>query len=197
MHYPPDPSQDVLAGFHNHLVMQSGAYQNGMWVVGVAKAGNEEGCDLLGESSIIAPSGEIIAQCSTVEDELVEYLNKQIMIWGKKTFNSKDCRFVFKRECIAEVGVFLQKKRYVMNILDDEGAKINKTKYTGVEVVRTTLPNSLKPHMKNVIETMLSTQDYQKTNEAMKVVHEKFKDLPITDIASNFFMIKIYLLLLS
>ena len=71
VHYPPDPSQDVLAGFHNHLVMQSGAYQNGMWVVGVAKAGNEEGCDLLGESSIIAPSGEIIAQCSTVEDELV------------------------------------------------------------------------------------------------------------------------------
>ncbi|SVB08575.1 uncharacterized protein METZ01_LOCUS161429, partial [marine metagenome] len=71
VHYPPDPSQDVLAGFHNHLVMQSGAYQNGMWVVGVAKAGNEEGCDLLGGSSIIAPSGEIVAQCSTVEDELV------------------------------------------------------------------------------------------------------------------------------
>lgn len=129
-------------------------------------------------------SGEVHEDIYTLEDELVEYLNKHIMIWGKKTFNSKDCRFVFKRECIAEVGVFLQKKRYVMNILDDEGAKINKTKYTGVEVVRTTLPNSLKPHMKNVIETMLSTQDYQKTNEAMKVVHEKFKDLPITDIAS-------------
>ena len=71
IHYPPDPSQDVLAGFHNQLVMQSGAYQNGMWVVGVAKAGNEEGCDLLGESSIIAPSGEVVAQCSTVGDELI------------------------------------------------------------------------------------------------------------------------------
>ena len=71
IHYPPDPSQDALAGFHNQLVMQSGAYQNGMWVVGVAKAGNEEGCDLLGDSSIIAPSGEVVAQCSTVGDELV------------------------------------------------------------------------------------------------------------------------------
>ena len=128
--------------------------------------------------------GEVHDDIYKLEDELVEYLNQQIMIWGKKTFNSKDCRFVFKRECIGEVGVFLQKKRYVMNILDDEGAKINKTKYTGVEVVRTTLPNSLKPHMKNVIEIMLSTQDYQQTNEAMKVVYEKFKDLPITDIAS-------------
>ena len=71
-----------------------------------------------------------------------------------------------------------------MNILDDEGAKVNKTKYTGVEVVRTTLPNSLKPYMKNVIEVMLKTQDYQKTNEAMAEVYEKFKLLPITEIAT-------------
>jgi len=53
------------------LVLQSGAYQNGMWVVGVAKAGCEEGCDLLGESAIIAPSGEVRAVATTVGDELV------------------------------------------------------------------------------------------------------------------------------
>jgi len=128
--------------------------------------------------------GEVHEDIYKLEDELVEYLNKEILIWGKKTFNSKDCRFMFKRECIGEVGIFLQKKRYVLNILDDEGAKINKTKYTGVEVVRTTLPNSLKPYMKNVIETMLSTQDYTKTNEAMKVVYDKFKELSISEIAS-------------
>jgi len=71
IHYAPDPNQDRLQGFHNHLVLQAGAYQNGMWVVGVAKAGEEEGCDLLGESAIIAPSGEIKALCSTVNDELI------------------------------------------------------------------------------------------------------------------------------
>ena len=27
--YAPDPTQNALAGFHNHLVMQAGAYQNG------------------------------------------------------------------------------------------------------------------------------------------------------------------------
>ncbi|HCV35573.1 MAG TPA: N-carbamoyl-D-amino-acid hydrolase [Acidimicrobiaceae bacterium] len=71
VHYPPDPTQDVLQGFHNGLVLQSGAYQNGMWVVGVAKAGEEEGCLLLGESSIVAPSGEVRARCTTDGDELV------------------------------------------------------------------------------------------------------------------------------
>lgn len=71
IHYVPDPSQDILQGFHNSLVMQSGAYQNGTWVVGVAKAGVEEGVDSLGQSCIVAPSGQIVAQTLTTDDELI------------------------------------------------------------------------------------------------------------------------------
>jgi predicted amidohydrolase len=71
IHYIPDPSQDILQGFHNALVMQSGAYQNGTWVVGVAKAGIEEGVDSLGQSMIVAPSGQIVAQALTTDDELI------------------------------------------------------------------------------------------------------------------------------
>lgn len=71
IHYVPDPSQDSLAGFHNGLVMQSGAYQNGTWVVGVAKGGVEEGVDSLGQSMIVAPSGQIVAMALTTGDELI------------------------------------------------------------------------------------------------------------------------------
>lgn len=71
VHYPPAPQHDHLQCFHNHLVMQAAAYQNGIWVVGVAKAGTEEDCELIGQSCIIAPTGEIVAQCSSLEDELV------------------------------------------------------------------------------------------------------------------------------
>ena len=71
LQYVPDPTQDPLQSFHNALVMQSGAYQNGTFVVGVAKGGIEEGVDSLADSSIIAPSGEILAKTSTSEDEVV------------------------------------------------------------------------------------------------------------------------------
>lgn len=71
LHYVPDPSQDALQGFHNALVMQSGAYQNGTFVVGVAKGGIEEGVDSLADSSIIAPSGEILAKTATNGDEVI------------------------------------------------------------------------------------------------------------------------------
>lgn len=67
-----DPYElDALAPFHNHLSMQAGAYQNSTWVVGVAKAGLEEGYNMIGQSCIIAPSGEIVGMCSSLEDELL------------------------------------------------------------------------------------------------------------------------------
>jgi len=70
VHNPPAPEHDLLANFHNQLSMQAGAYQNGTWVVGVAKCGREEGCDMIGQSQIIAPSGETVAMCTTLGDEL-------------------------------------------------------------------------------------------------------------------------------
>jgi predicted amidohydrolase len=71
IHYPPDPGQDRLAGYHNMLVMTAGAYQNGCWVVGVAKGGHEEGCDLLAESQIVSPAGEVVARAAGEGDEVV------------------------------------------------------------------------------------------------------------------------------
>ncbi len=67
---PPAPEHDALSHFHNELVMQAGAYQNGTWVVGVAKAGNEEGVEQIGNSIVVAPSGEIVAACTSTADEL-------------------------------------------------------------------------------------------------------------------------------
>ena len=70
VHNPAMPETDDLANFHNHLSMQAGAYANATWAVGVAKAGVEEGVDQIGQSCVIAPSGEIVVQCATLGDEL-------------------------------------------------------------------------------------------------------------------------------
>lgn len=65
------PEVDTLSNFHNHLSMQAGAYQNATWVVGTAKCGREEGSFMIGQSAIIAPSGEIVAMAAGLGDEVV------------------------------------------------------------------------------------------------------------------------------
>ncbi len=71
LHYPPAPEHDHLQYFHNDLSVQAGCYQNGLWAASVAKAGHEEGCDLIGGSTIVAPTGEIVARAATLEDEVI------------------------------------------------------------------------------------------------------------------------------
>ncbi len=60
-----------LRMFHHHLSMQAAAYQNGLWVVGTAKAGREDGFGLFGGSCIVAPTGEIVAQATSEADEVI------------------------------------------------------------------------------------------------------------------------------
>ena len=114
-------------------------------------------------------------------DKLENHLNTEITKWSGTSLNSKDSRFVFKRECMSDVGIFLQKKRYVMRVLDDEGIPVNKFKYTGVEVVRSTMPAPIKPYVKQIVETMMDTESRSTTNDVFLEAYEIFKKLPVED----------------
>ena len=103
-HIPWEPVYDHLSAFHNHLVMQASAYQNSMYVVGVAKAGKEEGSNLLAGSCIVAPSGEIIAMASTAGDEVfVAKCDLDICLYNRKAmFNFAEHRQIQHYQKITE-----------------------------------------------------------------------------------------------
>jgi N-carbamoyl-D-amino-acid hydrolase len=55
----------------NELCMRAGAYANLCFVVGVAKAGVEDGVELIAGSCIIDPQGQVLAKAATRGDELI------------------------------------------------------------------------------------------------------------------------------
>jgi predicted amidohydrolase len=55
----------------NELCLRSGAYQNLSFVIGAAKAGVEDGLELIGGSCVIDPQGQVLARAATTGDELV------------------------------------------------------------------------------------------------------------------------------
>ena len=72
--------------YHSELVMTAGAYQNATWVVGVAKAGDEDGHPLMGGSVIIDPNGFVVARAETEGDELlVHACDMDLCNFGKET----------------------------------------------------------------------------------------------------------------
>jgi len=127
--------------------------------------------------------GKITTAYYNQVQDMEDYLNREITKWGHSSLGSIDCRLNFKREAIADTGLFLQKKRYVLHVLDEEGIPCDKFKYTGVEVVRTTMPAPIKPYVKKIIETMLLTRDLNQTNKIFNETYDIFKELPVEDIA--------------
>ncbi|MBD3624531.1 MAG: N-carbamoyl-D-amino-acid hydrolase, partial [Rhodobacteraceae bacterium] len=78
--------------YHSELSMKAGAYQNSAWVVGVAKAGVEDGHPLIGGSVIVDPNGFVVARAETEEDELIVHAcDMDACTFGKDTI------FAFKR----------------------------------------------------------------------------------------------------
>ena len=61
----------ALRTFHSQLAAQANAYMNATWAVAVAKAGDEDGSGLIGGSCIVDPNGVIVAEASTLGDEVV------------------------------------------------------------------------------------------------------------------------------
>ena len=72
----------------NELVMRAGAYQNNLFVVGVAKAGVEDGVEFIAGSCVINPMGQVVAKAASSADELVPArIDLDQMVPARKRWN--------------------------------------------------------------------------------------------------------------
>ena len=93
--------------------------------------------------NFLTESGKVSHEVYKLEKDIEEVLNEEIMAWASKRLNSVDPRFVFKREAICDSGIFIQKKRYILHVIDNEGFEVapeKQTKYVGVEIKKTEIP---------------------------------------------------------
>jgi DNA polymerase elongation subunit (family B) len=133
----------------------------------------------------LVSNGKINSQVSEIVNELEEVVNDRILEWARKELFSIDPRYVFKREVISDVGIFLQKKRYILHVLDEEGVSVDKFKYTGIELVRSTTPKKVKKFIEQVIQTALLTQNVKLANEKYRQSYNEFLKLDLNDVAAR------------
>ena len=72
----------------NELVLRAGAYENSLFVIGVAKCGKEDGVEFIAGSCICDPLGQVLAKAATTGDELITArLDLDTMIPVRKRWN--------------------------------------------------------------------------------------------------------------
>tara|TARA_B100000902_G_scaffold110578_1_gene112010 strand:+ start:1266 stop:3749 length:2484 start_codon:yes stop_codon:yes gene_type:complete len=105
-------------------------------------------------------------------DELSEYSNA-----------FKNC-MVMKREVIANKGIWVAKKRYMLNVLDDEGVRLSepKLKIMGIEAVKSSTPQVCRGKIKEAIKIIMN-KDEETLQKFIADFKTEFEELPPEAIA--------------
>ena len=91
---------------------------------------------------------------------------------------------VMKRECIANRGVWTAKKRYILNVWDNEGVRYDepKLKMMGIEAVKSSTPAPCRGYIKDCLNLVMSGTE----EDVINYIEEKRKEfsaLPPEDIS--------------
>ena len=78
-----------------------------------------------------------------------------------KYVNAYQQKMIMKREAIANKGIWVAKKRYMMNVFDEEGIRFDtpKLKIMGVEAVKSSTPEVCRGKIKEAIRTIMNKSE--------------------------------------
>tara|TARA_B100000073_G_scaffold115311_1_gene93311 strand:+ start:149 stop:2641 length:2493 start_codon:yes stop_codon:yes gene_type:complete len=95
-----------------------------------------------------------------------------------------DNRMVMKREAIADRALWTAKKRYIMNVHDNEGVRYKqpKLKIMGIEAIKSSTPEPCRKALKEIFKVIMK-EDERSVQEAIEQFKQHFKTLDPDQIA--------------
>jgi len=117
------------------------------------------------------------------EEKITEAINKSCAQLADYT-NAFEEKIYFKREAIAERGLWVAKKRYALNVYDNEGVRYKdpKLKVMGLEIVRSSTPAPVRESLKEAVRLCL-TADEDTVQRFIEHTRSLFNKMPPEDIA--------------
>ena len=98
--------------------------------------------------------------------------------------NSYQRKLHMKREAIASRGVWIAKKMYILNVIDNEDVRYKEPqlKMMGVAAVRSSTPMAIRKKLKKTFELMMNT-DESTVQKFIAEFKEEFQTLPFEEVA--------------
>lgn len=120
-------------------------------------------------------------------DKVGEELNKKFKSFYEELaeyLNAYSNKMEMKRECIADKAIWTAKKRYILNMYNQEGVsyKEPKLKMMGIEAIRSSTPQICREKIKAALKIMMSSTENE-LQKFIKVFRTEFETLPYTAVA--------------
>ena len=117
------------------------------------------------------------------EDRIQPFIDKSYQDLADYT-NAYAQKMFMKREAIADTGIWTAKKRYILNVWNNEGVayKEPKLKMMGIEAVKSSTPMSCRDKLKDALKLVMTQSEatFQEFNESFR---QEFKKLPFESVA--------------
>jgi len=93
-------------------------------------------------------------------------------------------RMGMKREAIADRGIWTAKKRYILNVLDNEGVRYTepKIKVIGIEATKSSTPAQVRQALREIFKVIVSGSE-SNVQKAIQQFRDYFETLPAHEIA--------------
>jgi DNA polymerase elongation subunit (family B) len=132
----------------------------------------------------IPETGKVIGFLDKVAQEKIEpYIDESYKILAEN-MNAYAQKMFMKREAIADKGIWTAKKRYILNVYDNEGVRYAepKLKMMGIETVKSSTPAVCRDALKKALHIIMN-EDEQSVQNYIAKFKEEFKTLPFEDVA--------------
>lgn len=99
-------------------------------------------------------------------------------------FHTDQRRIEFKREKLSAQAEYTAKKRYIVHVYNNEGIDCNKWSYTGVDIKKNELPESIKKLLEDCVQGLIEFNwDNSTYQSKIKEIYNIFENLEIKDMA--------------
>lgn len=107
------------------------------------------------------------------ENKIVPYIDASYQEYADYV-NCYENTLVMKRECIAEKGIWTAKKRYILNVCDNEGVRYKepKLKMMGIEAVRSSTPPVCRKYITEALKIVMAGNE----DELIQYITDMRKD---------------------
>lgn len=127
---------------------------------------------------------KVVSFLDTIAKEKIEPYIDECYEELKQYMNAFAQKMQMKREVIADKGIWVAKKRYILNAWDIEGVRYAdpQLKIMGIEAVKSSTPYPCRQKIKEALKVIMSGNENQ-INEFIQNFRNEFMKLPAEDIA--------------
>ena len=194
-----DPNLAEAITMSGQLIIKTAEKSINTWMNKLLKTDGEDYVIAMDTDSVYITFDKLVSQVfpkGTDKNKICDFLNtigqekvEQVLAQGYDELadytNAFENKMEMGREIIADRGIWTAKKRYILNVYDNEGVRYEtpKLKMMGIETAKSSTPQWVRGKLTDAFKTVMNGTE-EELWDFVETARKDFRNLPVEDMSS-------------